>query len=214
MVIMTGMQIGYARVSTDGQDLTAQRNALLEIGVDEERIYFDHGMTGTNRTRPGLKEALAACRRGDVLVVTKLDRLARSVSDARGIADDLVARGVALKFEGSLYDPASASGKLMFNMLAVIAEFEADLIRSRTREGMKLAKAKGRLRGKQPKLTKLQQQSVIKMHRDGEHTQAELADIFGVARSTIYRTLQRHAEITNADGDPSRHEPSKPLQAG
>lgn len=80
-----GLMIGYARVSTDSQDLTSQREALLAIGVTAERIYVDHGLTGANRARPGLREALAACRSGDMLVVTKLDRLARSLPDARDI---------------------------------------------------------------------------------------------------------------------------------
>lgn len=83
------MKVGYARVSTAGQDLTAQRNALVRLGVDPERTYVDHGLTGTNRSRPGLREALAACRAGDELVVTKLDRLARSLPDARDIVDEL-----------------------------------------------------------------------------------------------------------------------------
>jgi len=86
-----GLLIGYARCSTDAQDLTAQRDALATLGVEPERIYVDHGLTGTNRVRPGLREALAACRAGDTLVVTKLDRLARSVPDARAIADELTA---------------------------------------------------------------------------------------------------------------------------
>jgi DNA invertase Pin-like site-specific DNA recombinase len=80
---MQGIKIGYARVSTDEQDLTAQGNALEALGIAPERIYVDHGLTGTNRERPGLREALAACRAGDTLVVTKLDRLARSLPDAR-----------------------------------------------------------------------------------------------------------------------------------
>src|ERR687889_266818 len=80
---MEGLRIGYARVPTDEQDLTAQRDALAALGVERERMYVDHGLTGTNRDRPGLRQALAACRAGDTLVVTKLDRLARSVPDAR-----------------------------------------------------------------------------------------------------------------------------------
>ena len=80
---MDGIQIGYARVSTTDQDLTAQRDALLRLGVHDAHIYVDHGMTGANRARPGLREALAAVRSGDTLVVTKLDRLARSMRDAR-----------------------------------------------------------------------------------------------------------------------------------
>src|SRR5574340_1336518 len=94
MVADTGTLVGYARCSTDAQDLTAQRQRLRELGVAEDRIYLDHGFTGTNRARPGLDQALAAVREGDTLVVPKLDRLARSVPDARDIADSLVARGV------------------------------------------------------------------------------------------------------------------------
>ncbi|MDR6989597.1 DNA invertase Pin-like site-specific DNA recombinase [Paenarthrobacter nitroguajacolicus] len=86
---MTGIKIGYARVSTNDQDLTAQRKALVALGVEETQIFVDHGLTGANRVRSGLRDAMAACRAGDTLVVTKLDRLARSLSDARDIADEL-----------------------------------------------------------------------------------------------------------------------------
>ncbi|SHQ67429.1 site-specific recombinase PinR [Mycobacteroides abscessus subsp. abscessus] len=185
------MLIGYARVSTDEQDAAAQRAGLETLGVSPERVYVDHGLTGTNRARPALAEALAACRDGDTLVVTKLDRLARSVPDAHHIASDLTTRGVKLNIGGSVHDPHDPMGKLMFNVLAMIAEFEADLIRLRTREGMKIAKAKGRLRGKQPKLTKAQHRHLMALHQGGEHTSAELAELFGVARSTIYRTIGR-----------------------
>ncbi len=102
---VAALKIGYARVSTDGQDLTAQRQALAALGVQPDRIYVDHGITGTHRQRPGLREALAACRPGDTLVVTKLDRLARSVPDARDIIDELTARGVRLDLGGSVHDP-------------------------------------------------------------------------------------------------------------
>ena len=85
---MTALLVGYARVSTDQQDLTSQRDGLAALGVAPNQIYVDHGLTGTNRERPGLREALAACREGDTLVVTKLDRLARSLPDARAIADE------------------------------------------------------------------------------------------------------------------------------
>src|ERR1043166_3068294 len=93
---MTTTLIGYARCSTDKQDLAAQQALLQELGVAPERIYMDRGLTGTTRARPGLDQALAAVRAGDTLVVSKLDRLARSVPDARQIADALVARGVKL----------------------------------------------------------------------------------------------------------------------
>ena len=147
---VSGLLIGYARVSTDAQDLTAQREALAALGVSAKRIYVDHGLTGTNRDRPGLRQALAACRAGDTLVVTKLDRLAHSLPDARSIADELTAQSVKLNLGGSVHDPTDPVGRLLFNVLAMVAEFEADLSRMRTREGMKVAKAKGRLRGSSP----------------------------------------------------------------
>ena len=185
------MLIGYARCSTDEQDLTAQRDALAALGVTSKRIYVDHGLTGTNRERPGLREALAACRAGDTLVVAKLDRLARSLPDARDIVDELTSREVRLNIGGSLHDPTDPVGRLLFNVLAMVAEFESDLIRMRTREGMKVAKARGRLRGKQPKLNPKQQAHLVKLHSEGDHTSAELAELFRVARSTVYRTIKR-----------------------
>ena len=185
------MLIGYARCSTDEQDLTAQRDALVALGVSPERIYVDHGLSGANRARPGLREALAACRAGDTLVVTKLDRLARSLPDARNIVDELTARQVKLNIGGAVHDPTDPVGRLLFNVLGMVAEFEADLIRLRTREGMRVARAKGRLRGKQPKLSPRQQAHLLKLHEAGEHTTAELGELFGVARSTVYRTVQR-----------------------
>lgn len=188
---MSPLKVGYARVSTDEQDLTAQRDGLAAFGVDPKRIYVDHGLTGRNADREGLRQALAACRDGDTFVVTKLDRLARSVRDAHQIADDLAAREVKLSIAGSVYDPTDPMGKLLFNVLAMVAEFEADLIRARTREGMKVAKAKGRLRGKSPKLTPRQEAHLVQLHAADKHTEGELAELFSVGRSTVYRALQR-----------------------
>jgi DNA invertase Pin-like site-specific DNA recombinase len=161
------------------------------LGVAEDRIYLDHGLTGTNRDRPGLAQALAAVRAGDTLVVPKLDRLARSVPDARDIGDSLTARGVRLSLGGQVYDPADPMGKMFFNILATFAEFEGDLLRMRTREGMAVARSKGKLRGKQPKLTPRQQAHLVQQHRSGEHTIADLAELFSVSRATVYRVLER-----------------------
>ena len=166
---MTATLIGYARCSTDRQDLAAQ-----------DRIYTDHGLTGTTRTRPGLDQALAAVRAGDTLVVPKLDRLARSVPDARAIADRLRERGVKLALGRALYDPGDPMGKLFFNILATFTEFEADLIRMRTREGMAIARARGKLRGKQPKLSDRQQRELCRMHATGEYSISDLAELFSV----------------------------------
>lgn len=188
---MNEIKVGYARVSTMEQDLTAQREALVRLGVDEARIFVDHGMTGTNRARPGLREALAAVRSGDTLVVTKLDRLARSLKDARDIADELTLKGVVLSLGGSTYDPTDPIGRLLFNVLGMVAEFESDLIRMRTREGMAIARAKGRLKGKQPKLTRTQRAHLYELLDGRSYTQTEIAELFGVSRATIYREAQR-----------------------
>src|SRR3954468_4196991 len=102
---MSRLLIGYARVSTDTQDLTAQRDGLQALGVAPERIYVDHGLTGTHRDRPGLREAVAACRAGDTLVVTKPDRLRPSLPDARDMVDELPRREAKLNLGGSVHDP-------------------------------------------------------------------------------------------------------------
>ena len=193
---MTQILIGYARCSTDKQDLAAQKGILCSFGVASDRIYTDYGFTGTNRARPGLDQALAALREGDTLVVPKLDRLARSVPDARDIADKLAARGIKLQLGTSIHDPTDPMGKLFFNILATFAEFEADLIRMRTREGMALARTKGRLRGKQPKLSERQQKELARMHATGDYSISDLAELFSVSRPTVYRTLKRQPAAT------------------
>ena len=194
---MSALLVGYARCSTDAQDLTAQRDALLGLGVETERIYVDHGLTGTNRERPGLREALAACRAGDTMVVTKLDRLARSLPDARAIADELTSRQISLSLGGSVYDPTDALGRLLFNVLAMVAE--SDLIRLRTGEGMKVAKAKGRLRGTRPKLNRKQEAHLVSLVHSGENSTAEVAELFGVGRSTVDRAIQRQRLAAKAE---------------
>lgn len=188
---MAALMIGYARCSTDRQDLAAQVAALGALGVAAARIYTDHGLTGTNRARPGLDRALAAVREGDTLVVAKLDRLARSVPDARAIGDELAARGVRLQIGGSVHDPSDPMGRLFFNILATFAEFEADLIRLRTREGMAIARARGRLRGRAPKLSPRRQAELKRMHATGDYAIADLAELFAVSRPTVYRVLAR-----------------------
>jgi DNA invertase Pin-like site-specific DNA recombinase len=189
---MAGQLIGYARVSTDEQDVTAQRDALTTLGVTPDRIYVDHGLTGTNRNRPALGKALEACWAGDTFVVTKLDRLARSISDARNISDELATKGVALSIGGSVHNPTDPTGRLLFNMLAMFAEFESDLIRARTREGMKVAAKKGKLKGGKPKLSPAAERHLVALHRAGDHSISELCDLFSIGRATVYRALDRH----------------------
>lgn len=159
---------------------------LLILQYEQSRSLGCH--FALSRNRPPV-------RSGDTLVVLKLDRLARSVPDARQIAYALQARGVKLALGTSIYDPADPMGKMFFNVLATFAEFEGDLIRLRTREGMAIARAKGKLRGKQPKLSDKQQKELCKMHETGQYSISDLAELFSVSRPTVYRTLSRYTPI-------------------
>jgi DNA invertase Pin-like site-specific DNA recombinase len=200
----SGWTLGYARVTTAGQDLTAQTDALLALGVPADRVFTDKGMTGTRRDRPGLTSVLAACRPGDTLVVTKLDRLARSLRDATDIAEELTRRQVRLNIGGAVYDPTDPVGRLLFNVLGMVAEFEADLIRARTREGMAVAKARGKLKGRKPKLSPAQERHLVALHRAGDHSIAELVELFGIGRATVYRALDRHPAAVAGELAPPR----------
>lgn len=130
-------------------------------------------------------------RAGDTLVVPKLNRLARSVPDARAIADELERRCVKLALGTSAHDPTDPMGRMFVNILAIFAEFEADLIRMRTREGMAVARAKGKLKGKKPKLSDRRQAELRRLHDTGEYSISDLAELFGVPRPTVYRVLAR-----------------------
>lgn len=185
------MLIGYARVSTDRQDLSAQLKGLAGLGVDAARIYTDKRTGRSMKDRPGLAQAIAALRPDDVLVVTKLDRLARSVPDARDLVGQVYEKGAALQLGASLHDPNDPIGKFLFNALAMVAEFEADLNRQRTMEGLAIAREQGRLRGKPPKLNERRTAKLLQEYEAGTATVAQLADDYGVSRATIYRTVQK-----------------------
>jgi DNA invertase Pin-like site-specific DNA recombinase len=188
------MLVGYCRCSTrfSGPHRAAQRadRARRQAESDLRRPRFDRHQPGSARAA----RRLAACRSGDTLVVTKLDRLARSLTDARNIVEELTEAGVKLNIGGSVHDPTDPVGRLLYNVLGMIAEFESDLIRMRTREGMKVAKAKGRLRGKQPNSSPPRKRTLSNSGTRGRTTSAELAELFSVARSTVYRAVQRAGE--------------------
>lgn len=189
------MLIGYARVSTRlRQDPGHQTAQLDAMGCD--RVYVDHGYTGANRNRAGLREALAALREGDTLAVTKLDRLARSVPDAHALAQEITAKGAKLRIGDSVHDPRDPMGKLLFNVLAMIAEFERDLISMRTRDGLAKAVRDGRMKGGVPKLPPATERELVRQYREGERTVGELAETFNVGRATVYRAVRRSRTAT------------------
>lgn len=183
--------VGYARCSTRGQDLRAQRSALRRLGVGTGNIYTDRGYTGRNRERPGLVEALAAVGEGDALVITKPDRLARSVTDLHAIVTELDSKGARLIYGGQVYSPGGPSSKMFFTVLGAMGEFEADLTRARTREGVAIAKEQGRMTGRKPKLTELQHQRLLEDHEGGKYGVAGLLDLYGMSRSAVYAAITR-----------------------
>lgn len=188
--ILMDVKIGYARCSTKAQDLAGQVAWLGKLGVEQSRIYTDHGYTGRNRKRPSLARALEVARAGDEFVVTKLDRLGRSARDLHEIVDGLVAHGVALNIDGRVYDPTDPMGKMFIGFLAIMAEFESDLNRQRTRAGVEVAKAKGKMRGKQHRLSPLRRSLLLRDYETGKFTIADLSQNYSLKRTSLYANLE------------------------
>ncbi len=189
------MRIGYGRVSTRDQHPQAQHDALTAAGC--EQVFTDTA-SGKLASRPGLDKALlVACRRGDQLVVTKLDRLGRSLEHLIQLSAELERRGVDLVVLDQGIDTSTALGRMFFQILGAIAEFEHALMSERTRDGLAAARARGRTGGQKPKLgprqVALARQMYDETGPDGRrlHTVAQIAAEFGVTRPTIYRHLGR-----------------------
>jgi len=182
------MKIGYARVSTIGQSLEVQLEALHKEGC--EKVFEEKASGKSADNREQLQQALEFVRAGDVLVITKLDRLARSMADLSSIAKQLKSKSVGLKaLDQPEIDTTSAIGELLFNVLGVVATFERALILERTEEGRLKAKAKGVKFGAKPKLTDLQLQVVIKEFKEGAMTATSVAKKHGISRATLYRLM-------------------------
>lgn len=158
--------IGYARVSTEDQDLRAQEAALLKAGVLPNNLYTDK-KSGSTMRRPGLEAALLDCRPGDVLIVPALDRLSRSVEDLIYLSNRLSAEGVQLRSLRESIDTTTPFGTLFFHLMAALAQFERSLIGQRTRDGMAAAKARGVQLGRKPQLTGKKYERAVALLRKG-----------------------------------------------
>jgi DNA invertase Pin-like site-specific DNA recombinase len=179
------MIVGYARVSTDGQSLEHQQSALAAAGC--ERI-FSEKVSGAKTDRQQLAKALAALTPGDTLIVTKLDRLARSTRDLLNTLDAIGKAGAAFKSLGDPWcDTTSAHGRLMLTVLGGLAEFERHLILARTSEGRQRAQARGVRFGRKPSLTPHQQQEALARRTAGEALLVDIARSYAVSHSTISR---------------------------
>lgn len=178
------MILGYARVSTDDQNLHAQTDALKAVGV--ERIFADK-ISGTARTRPELDKLIQQLRDGDVVVVTKYDRLARSLHDLLDIVKAVQDAGAGFRSLAEDIDTTTSAGRLVFHVFASIAQFERERISERTREGLEAARRRGRIGGRPPVLTKEQRKEVRRMRDDEGRRPSEIARIFQVSVATIRR---------------------------
>ncbi|TIC85218.1 recombinase family protein [Crenobacter intestini] len=181
------MKVGYARVSTTGQDLDTQLAKLEGMGCEKVFQEKVSGKTADNRTQ--LAAMLDFVREGDCVVACKLDRLARSVLDLNTIAKRLQEKGVDLIVLDQNIDTTTPTGRLLFNMLGSIAEFERDLINERTAEGRKAAVAKGVKMGRKPSLTEKKKEEMLTEAESWEGSKGELAKKYGVTRATLYRAL-------------------------
>ena len=178
------MIIGYARVSTDDQSLDGQLDALKVAGA--ERIFADK-ITGAARSRPELDRLIDQLRQGDVITVTKYDRLARSLRDLLDIVDAIQARGAGFRSLAEDIDTTTPAGRLVFHVFASIAQFERERISERTREGLEAARKRGRVGGRPPALSAVQKAEVRRM-RDGEgRSIQDIACLFKVSTKTVRR---------------------------
>jgi len=182
------MKIGYARVSTGEQNLGLQRNALEAAGC--EVIYQDKGISGITIERGGLTQALSALGEGDMLVVWKLDRLGRSLGFLCDLVNHLGQQGVHFQSLTDGIDTTTSSGKLVFHIMGALAEFERDLIRERTRAGMKAAKKRGKHVGRPKALSPAQMRQMRELLAAGK-TQREVAELLGVSANTIGRAKKK-----------------------
>lgn len=182
-------KIGYARVSTTGQNLEVQIDKLTEHGcMTDDGTIFQEKHTGTTDNRPELKACLKHLRKGDTLVITRLDRLARSTLHLTQIADDLDKKGVALKTLDQSIDTSTNEGKLLFNLLASIAEFETALRSERQVEGIAKAQANGVKFGAKAKLTP-EQVGELKRKRSKGVQIKDLMSEYNLGKTTVYRLL-------------------------
>lgn len=182
------MIIGYARVSTEDQNLNGQIDAIEKYAKDtEQEFQLYQEKESTRKKRPELQAALKNLREGDTFVIYKLDRLARSTKELYEISEDLKDRGVQFVSLNDSIDTSTAAGKAMFGMLAVFAEFEREIIRERTQAGLQAARKSGRVGGR-PVIPKTTKKQIRLLHEAGESA-TDIAKEYSIGRSTVYKIL-------------------------
>ncbi len=190
-------KIGYARVSTIDQDEALQLDALQRACAD--RIFVDRA-SGSIQDRPGLTSALECARKGDSLVVWRLDRLGRSLRHLIDVVHDLEGRGVALVSLTEAIDTSTPGGRLVFHVFGALAQFERELIRERTMAGLAAARARGRIGGRPTVWTDTKLKTARAMNDSGEYDITSIAKVLGVSRASVYRALQSPSMNGEATG--------------
>ena len=190
---LTSKKFGYARVSTLGQSTDHQENALKTAGCD--KILLEK-FTGTKASRPRLDELREQLRPGDTVVITKLDRLGRSTKDLLQIVTEFEKQNINLVVLEQNINTSTPDGRLFFTMISAFAQFEAEIIAARTRDGLAAAKAMGRLGGRRPKLNPVQKAEVHRQYDSGTSI-SKIASMFSVSRTAIYRELNKSSESIN-----------------
>src|SRR5215208_6630046 len=185
------MLIGYARVSTDYQNLALQQDTLEKAGC--EQIFTDT-VSGTKARRPGLEQALSHLRLGDTLVVWRLDRLGRSLRHLIDTVTELQERGVGFKSLTESIDTTTSGGRLVFNIFASLAEFEREIIRERTQAGLQAARTRGKTGGRPKALTEKQVEMLNQLASDKNRSVNEICRTLGISRKTFYRYVKNEQE--------------------
>lgn len=180
------MLVGYARVSTDDQNLNLQRDALNQAGCEQ---IFEDQLSGAKAERPGLYSALQYARAGDTVVVWRLDRLSRSLKDLIEMVSLLESRGIGLRSLQEAIDTSSSSGKLIFHIFGALAEFERNLIRERPQAGLKSARARGKKGGRPKSLSKDKQALAVRLYDERKHTVTQICEIMGISKPTLYKYI-------------------------
>lgn len=191
------MLIGYARVSTQDQDTAAQITALEAAGCEQ---IFQEKASGGRWDRPELHRLLGQIRKGDVLVVWKLDRLSRSLKDVLTLMEKIDQTGADFRSLTEVIDTTSPGGRMMMQIVGTFAEFERAMLRERTRNGLDAARKQGRVGGRRPKLKTHQQQEILHLVKSGKMTAADAARLFNVHPATVSRILRREAVPVNGGG--------------
>ncbi len=181
------MLVGYARISTDDQNPELQLDALQKAGCEK---IFTERITGSSTNRPELDKALEHLRKGDTLVVWKLDRLGRSLKHLIELVTQFEEQGTGFKSLTESMDTTTSGGKLVYHIFGAFAEFERNIIRERTQAGLKAARARGRMGGRRHKLNDRQRTHAVKLHKDGDHTIKEICELMKISRSTLYSYLK------------------------